>query len=66
MDELNSFMGVLRAQLNAASTTVPHQLDSQLSRVQHELFDLGGELCIPNFILVKQTSIDRLEQGLIA
>lgn len=64
VDELNSFMGVLRAQLNAASAPALHQLDSQLSRIQHELFDLGGELCIPNFILVKQTSIDRLEQEL--
>ena len=62
VDELNSFVGVLRAQLNVASSPLPHDLDSQLSRIQHELFDLGGELCIPNFILVKEHSIQRLEQ----
>jgi cob(I)alamin adenosyltransferase len=35
-----------------------------LSRIQHELFDLGGELCIPNFILIKEESITRLEHAI--
>lgn len=64
VDELNSFVGVLRAQLAAVSSPVPHSLDERLSRLQHELFDLGGELCIPGFILVKAASITRLEQDI--
>lgn len=62
VDELNSFIGVLRAQLEAASSPFPHDLDDHLSRIQHELFNLGGELCIPNYRLVKENSISRLEQ----
>lgn len=56
VDELNSFIGLLRAEL-----THDHSHQALLSRIQHELFDLGGELCIPNYILVKEESITRLE-----
>lgn len=64
VDELNSFIGVLRAQLEVASSPFPHSLDSILSRIQHELFDLGGELCIPHYRLLKQGSIEKLEQDI--
>jgi cob(I)alamin adenosyltransferase len=64
VDELNSFIGVLRAQLEAASSPFPHSLDSTLSRIQHELFDLGGELCIPHFRLLKPASVEKLEQDI--
>jgi cob(I)alamin adenosyltransferase len=30
--------------------------------VQHELFDLGGELCIPGMAMIEDADIDRLEQ----
>ncbi|HMX99802.1 MAG TPA: cob(I)yrinic acid a,c-diamide adenosyltransferase [Agitococcus sp.] len=59
VDELNSFIGLLRAEL-----TANHHMETILSKIQHELFDLGGELCIPNFILIKEEAISRLEQAI--
>jgi cob(I)alamin adenosyltransferase len=56
VDELNSFIGLLRAELRE-----DHTIQITLSKIQHELFDLGGELCIPNFILIKESSIQHLE-----
>ena len=43
VDELNSHIGMLRA-------TVPadHPLQPVLSDIQHDLFDLGGSLCLPD------------------
>jgi len=35
-----------------------------LTRVQHDLFDLGGEICIPGFEMVKAGRIQALEQTL--
>jgi cob(I)alamin adenosyltransferase len=32
--------------------------------VQHDLFDLGGELCMPNMELIADRHIDRLEKEL--
>lgn len=62
VDELNSFVGVLRAQLELSSSPFEHELDPALSRVQHELFNLGGELCIPNYRLMTEQNITQLEQ----
>lgn len=61
VDETNSAIGLLRAHL-AAHSTQPHALDPMLSRIQHELFDLGGELCIPNYRIVQPDAVTRLEQ----
>lgn len=61
VDELNSFIGLLRAEL-----ADDHHMQTLLSRIQHELFDLGGELCIPGYVLVKAESISRLEQAIDA
>lgn len=59
VDELNSHIGLLRAELPAG-----HAAQALLSRIQHELFDLGGELCIPGYSLIKEEGIDRLEAGI--
>jgi len=40
-DELNSIIGMVRAQ------KLPAEVESLMSEIQHQLFDLGGELCIP-------------------
>ena len=40
-DELNSIIGMVRA------NQLPDEVEILLSEVQHQLFDLGGELCIP-------------------
>ena len=42
VDELNSWVGVLVAELDSLDE---HQ--AILSQIQHDLFDLGGELCVP-------------------
>jgi cob(I)alamin adenosyltransferase len=59
VDETNSAIGLLRAHLNQSQ---PHALDEALSRIQHELFDLGGELCIPDYRILQASYIERLEQ----
>lgn len=61
VDETNSAIGLLRAQLNHG-LDAPHELDAALSRIQHELFDLGGELCIPNYRILQPQCVERLEQ----
>lgn len=61
VDETNSAVGLLRAHLNHGLDTV-HALDDALSRIQHELFDLGGELCIPNYRILQAQCVERLEQ----
>ena len=43
VDELNSHIGMLRATLPA-----DHHLQPLLSDIQHDLFDLGGSLCLPD------------------
>ena len=41
IDELNSCIGVLLAE------NLPPRLRACLTDIQHDLFDLGGELCMP-------------------
>lgn len=59
VDELNCALGVL-----LAMTELPHAVRSSLTRVQHELFDLGGELCIPGHRLITSEHVVRLERTL--
>jgi cob(I)alamin adenosyltransferase len=47
VDELNSWMGLLRDQLKLQNEFHGHWLDQSLERIQNELFDLGGELATP-------------------
>lgn len=56
IDELNSHIGMLMcAHLSA-------DIQSMLYAIQHDLFDLGGELCIPNSVLLKEERITELEK----
>ena len=58
VDELNSMIGlVLTSEMDEA-------IRSCLTRTQHELFDLGGELCMPGYTLVPETCVDQLEADL--
>jgi cob(I)alamin adenosyltransferase len=41
LDELNSAIGVVRAEI------LPTRVEKALATVQNDLFDLGGEICIP-------------------
>ncbi len=58
IDELNSAIGVLLCE------TLPEEVRSLLLGVQHDLFDLGGELSIPGATLLKATQPERLEQAI--
>ena len=58
IDELNSAIGIVLA------CEVPDDIRETLIRVQHELFNLGGELCIPGMALVHDSDIARLEREL--
>jgi cob(I)alamin adenosyltransferase len=55
IDELNSAIGIVLA------CDVPALVREALVQVQHDLFDLGGELCIPGMAMVHADDIDRLE-----
>ncbi|MDJ0940106.1 MAG: cob(I)yrinic acid a,c-diamide adenosyltransferase [Woeseiaceae bacterium] len=59
VDEANSAIGVV-----LAMPAVPDNVRECLLEVQHDLFELGGELCIPGHSAVKQEFIDRLETDL--
>jgi len=59
VDEANSAIGVI-----LAVDTLSDDVRACLTNVQHDLFELGGELCIPGHTAVKQEFIDRLEQDL--
>ncbi len=58
VDELNSAIGVVLA------CELPDPLRECLVSVQHQLFDLGGELCIPGHAAIVDADIDRLERQL--
>jgi len=59
VDEANSAIGVV---LSVAS--LPAAIARCLTDVQHDLFDLGGELCIPGHRMIDSTHVDRLESEL--
>ena len=61
VDELNSCIGVLLAQ-----PALPPAVIQCLTEVQHELFDMGGELCIPGHTAIHAAQITRLEEELDA
>ena len=60
VDELNSAIGLLLAE------EVPEMVRSAFSEIQHDLFDLGGELSIPGHRLLKEEQVRRLEERLEA
>jgi cob(I)alamin adenosyltransferase len=59
VDEANSAIGVV-----LAVATLPAAIRQCLSEVQHDLFDLGGELCIPGHRMITPAHILRLEAKL--
>ena len=60
VDELNSIIGMILAH------SIPEPVQACLNKVQHHLFDLGGELCIPGHIALSETYISFLETTLDA
>lgn len=55
VDELNAQIGLLLCE------ELPPALREELVSIQHDLFDLGGELCIPGYILIRDTHVARLD-----
>ena len=60
VDEANSAIGVMLA------AALPDGIRDQLVSIQHQLFDLGGELCIPGHAAIDDADVERLEQWLDA
>ncbi len=58
LDELNSHIGLVLA------LDIRDEIRSVLEPVQHNLFDLGSELCIPGHEVIKQYHVDSLEKAL--
>lgn len=58
VDELNSIIGMTLAH------EIPNKISECLNKVQHHLFDLGGELCIPGHNAIDDTYITYLEKTL--
>jgi cob(I)alamin adenosyltransferase len=58
VDELNSSLGVLLAE------PLPDDVRELLVTIQHELFNLGGELSIPGYQLLKEAAVLRLDDAL--
>ncbi|WP_025917486.1 cob(I)yrinic acid a,c-diamide adenosyltransferase [Herminiimonas sp. CN] len=56
VDELNSQLGVLLCE------ALPDALREELLSIQHDLFDLGGELCIPGYTMITEAQVARLDQ----
>ncbi|MGH8401917.1 MAG: cob(I)yrinic acid a,c-diamide adenosyltransferase [Gammaproteobacteria bacterium] len=55
LDELNSVLGVLLAE------PLPDEVRAALQPIQHELFDLGSEFCLPGYIAITTAHVQQLE-----
>ncbi|HYC36616.1 MAG TPA: cob(I)yrinic acid a,c-diamide adenosyltransferase [Usitatibacter sp.] len=60
VDTLNSFIGRVLAH------DVPVKVRECLTDVQHDLFELGGELCLPGVVKIEDVHLARLERDLDA
>ena len=58
VDELNSHIGLLLCE------PLPQDVRELLIDVQHQLFNLGGELSIPGFELLQEAAVLQLDQAL--
>ena len=56
VDELNSSIGLLLCE------DLPARVRAALHDIQHDLFDLGGELCLPGMAVMKDAQVARLEE----
>lgn len=55
VDELNAAVGMMLTE------ALPADIATALTDVQHDLFDLGGELSIPGFVAMRDAQVTRLE-----
>jgi len=55
VDETNALIGVV------LTHSIPDDIQECLAAIQHRLFDLGGELCIPGHTILTPEHVKRLE-----
>src|ERR1700692_1449723 len=60
VDEANSALGVIVSVPGLAP-----EIRRCLTAIQHDLFDLGGELCIPGHVMIGGGGIDRLGEEMV-
>ncbi|MET1256216.1 cob(I)yrinic acid a,c-diamide adenosyltransferase [Aliikangiella maris] len=58
IDELNAAIGMTSSQLT------DEKLQAAINEIQHRLFDLGGELAMPGYTLVKEEHLKQLDEWL--
>ncbi|HSI44123.1 MAG TPA: cob(I)yrinic acid a,c-diamide adenosyltransferase [Methylotenera sp.] len=58
VDELNSVIGLMMTE------SVPEILIDALTQIQHDLFNLGGEICIPGYVILQKERIEDLEEAI--
>ena len=58
IDELNACIGLL------LNEKLPDDVRALLVDVQHDLFDLGGEVCIPGMSMISGKQVEKLESAL--
>lgn len=58
VDELNSVIGLLRTE------SLPESVQADLSTIQHDLFDVGAEICIPGHTALKDAQVIFLDERL--
>jgi cob(I)alamin adenosyltransferase len=61
VDETNSALGLLLAE-----PALPAAIGATLTRIQHELFEIGAELSFPGYRQITNEHVTRLEQELDA
>jgi cob(I)alamin adenosyltransferase len=60
VDELNSALGLL------ATHALPEAMQREITGIQHNLFDIGAELCVPGHSVIVDKQVEHLEQYLDA
>jgi cob(I)alamin adenosyltransferase len=58
VDELNSVIGIMQTEALGANI---HEV---LQAIQHDLFDMGGEICMPGYAMIKAERVTALEAQL--
>ena len=58
VDELNSSLGLLLCE------ELPARVRAALLDIQHDLFDLGGELAMPDYQALQEAEVERLEAAI--
>ena len=64
IDELNAHLGLVSEHLKSTAVEALTDLAPFLDRLQHRIFDLGGEVSIPGFQLIHDHHVDRIETEL--